>query len=102
MRRERAAISDQRSANGSGLHGEDSRGKRRSFTIIELMVVVGIIILLVGLTVGVAAILNQKSETRQVEQVLKLLDTALQEWELAAQRQMTWGPNPPDAGSTPN
>ncbi len=65
----------------------------RAFTLIELMVVIGIIVLLVGLTVGVSVILHQKSEQRQVEQMFQLLDMAMQEWEQVAERQMTYGTN---------
>jgi len=72
---------------------------RLGFSLIELMVVVGIIVLLVGLTVGVSVALNRNSEISQMEQTLKLLDTALTEWEIVAERSMTWGPN--TAGTEP-
>ena len=55
-----------------------SRRIPRAFTLIEMMVVIGIVLMLVGLTVGVSAILHRKSETRQVEQMFKILDSALQ------------------------
>lgn len=64
---------------------------RRAFSLIELMVVVGIIVLLVGLTVGVSTILNQKSESRQVELTMELLDKALTEWEVTAERSISYG-----------
>ena len=78
-----------------------SRRIPRAFTLIEMMVVIGIVLMLVGLTVGVSAILHRKSETRQVEQMFKILDSALQEWEITAERQLTWGlDGTPAAGMT--
>jgi prepilin-type N-terminal cleavage/methylation domain-containing protein len=65
----------------------------RAFTLIELMVVVAIIILLVGLTVSVTVILNQKSEVRKTERAMELLTMALKEWETAAEKTITYGTN---------
>lgn len=73
---------------------------RSGFSLIELMVVVGIIVLLAGLTVGVSSALNRNSETSQMEQTLQLLDSALTEWDVVAERSMTWGPNT-SPGNTP-
>lgn len=74
---------------------------RRAFTVIELIVVVGIIVMLVGLVVGVTVTLHAKSEARQLEQAMKILDMALQEWEITAERQITYGTNgqPPQLGN---
>ena len=58
------------------------RTARRSpgFTLIELVVVISIILLLVGLTMSVGLAVRSKSETRQTENVLILLDQAVKQW----------------------
>lgn len=68
-----------------------SRPLRRGFTLVEMVVVIGIIVLLVGLTVGVLTTLNRGAEVRTTENMLKLLDTAYAEWKLAAERDMSYG-----------
>ncbi len=74
---------------------------RRSpaFTLIELVVVISIILLLVGLTMSVGLAVRSQSETRQTENVLILLDQAVKQWQLAADRQVSWGMNdtPPNS-----
>lgn len=62
----------------------------RAFTLVELMVVMGIIVLLAGLTLSVGSAIVEQSERRQTAALLKLLDTATQEWELASDRKLTW------------
>jgi prepilin-type N-terminal cleavage/methylation domain-containing protein len=72
---------------------------RRAFTLIEMVVVIGIIVLLAALTVAVSSTLTRKAEERQAEDTLRLLDMALQEWETAADRQISYGkPDEPTAG----
>lgn len=68
---------------------------RTGFSLIEMMVVIGIILLLVALTVGVTAALHAKSETRQAESMLMLLDQALSEWERTSERELSYGPGSP-------
>ena len=69
------------------------RTARRSpaFTLIELVVVISIILLLVGLTMSVGLAVRSQSETRQTENVLILLDQAVKQWQIAADRQLSWG-----------
>ncbi|MEE8154524.1 MAG: type II secretion system protein [Phycisphaerales bacterium] len=69
------------------------RTARRSlaFTLIELVVVISLILLLVGLTMSVGLAVRSKSETRQTENVLILLDQAVKQWQIAADRQLSWG-----------
>ena len=71
------------------------RTARRSpaFTLIELVVVISIILLLVGLTMSVGLAVRSQSETRQTENVLILLDQAVKQWQIAADRQLSWGTN---------
>jgi type II secretory pathway pseudopilin PulG len=77
----------------SGTWKAASRNGRAAFTIVEMLIVVGIVILLAGLTVAASTALVEQSEIRQTEQRLKLLTLALQEWETAADRQLTMGRN---------
>lgn len=75
------------------------RTARRSpgFTLIELVVVISLILLLVGLTMSVGLAVRSQSETRQTENVLILLDQAVKQWQIAADRQLSWG-----TSTTPN
>lgn len=63
----------------------------RGFTLIELVIVIGLILVLVGLTMAVGLAVRAQSETRQTENVLILLDQAVKQWEIAADRQLSWG-----------
>ncbi len=63
---------------------------RRGFTIIELVVTLGLVLLLAGLTASVGVAVVEKSERSRTENVLRLLDAATSEWELAADRKLRW------------
>lgn len=70
----------------------DSHSRPRcGFTLLEVIVVIGIVLLLTALTVTVATNVLSKSEVRTTENVLRLLDTALGEWQGEAGRSLTWG-----------
>lgn len=72
------------------------RAQARGFSLIEMMVVVGIILLLVSLTVAVQRSLMAGSETRQAQSIITILDQALQDWKKTADRDITFGtPNVP-------
>ena len=64
---------------------------RRAFTLVEIVVVISLILFLLGLTLSVSTIVIERSEIRQTEITIRLLDTALQEREALADRQITWG-----------
>ena len=63
----------------------------RGFTLVEMTIVIGIVILLAGLTLAVTVSVVQGSEVRQTELTIRLLDSAIQEWEAQADRQVTYG-----------
>ena len=72
---------------------------RRAFTLIEMMIVIGIIGILAALTLGISSSVMRNSEIHKTEDVLKLLSMALQEWELERGRAMTFdGYIPVDGG----
>mgnify|MGYP000110480133 CR=1 FL=1 len=73
-------------SNRRDVRSTTRRQPRRAFTLVEMVVVISIIVMLVGLTIGVSVILSRKSEERETESVLKLLDLAMTEWETAAER----------------
>ncbi len=69
-------------------------GSRRSpagFTLTELVISIGLILLLAGLALSVSVAVIEQSERRQTKTVLALLDTAVKEWELTAERKLSWG-----------
>ncbi len=68
-------------------------GSRRSpagFTLTELVISIGLILLLAGLGLSVSVAVIEQSERRQTQTVLAILDTAVKEWELTAERKLSW------------
>jgi prepilin-type N-terminal cleavage/methylation domain-containing protein len=63
---------------------------RTAFTLIEMMIVIGIIALLAALTLGISNSVLRNSEISRTKDALRLLDMALQEWELEMGRAMTF------------
>ncbi len=75
------------------------RAHRAGFTLVEMIVVIGIIVLLAGLTLSVGVAVSHQSEVRQTRAALLLLDAAVQEWQVQADRKLTWWqPGDPSAG----
>ena len=72
-----------------GFRNTFSRG-RRGFTLVELVVSLGVILLLAGLTLSVGVAVLEQSERRSTANSLDLLDAAVREWELATGRKLSW------------
>jgi prepilin-type N-terminal cleavage/methylation domain-containing protein len=64
---------------------------RRAFTLVEMVVAVGIVVILVALTVSASVVIVRRSEVRETENMLRLLETAMLEWEQTVDRKLTWG-----------
>ena len=60
----------------------------RGFTLVELVVVIGIVIALLSLVLAVSTILIQQNESRQLANAFKVLESAVQEYEIAIGRPM--------------
>ncbi len=74
---------------------------RRAFTLVEMTIVIGIVILLAGLTLAVSVSVVLGSEIRQTELTVRLLDSAIQEWQTQADRSISFGKlNQPFGGET--
>lgn len=64
---------------------------RRAFTLIEIVVVISVILVLAALTLSVSVAVVKGSEVRQTETTIRLLQQALREWELQADRTISYG-----------
>jgi prepilin-type N-terminal cleavage/methylation domain-containing protein len=62
----------------------------RGFTLIEMMIVIAIIVLLAGLTLGISNKVLRGSEIRKTKDAITLLDTAISEWEVEMDRSITF------------
>jgi prepilin-type N-terminal cleavage/methylation domain-containing protein len=69
----------------NGVHDRRSalpnRRLRRGFTLLELVIVIGVILVLMGLVLGVGSIVVGQSETRQLNATMTIVDAALSEFE---------------------
>ena len=68
-----------------------ARGTAGGFTLVEMVIVIGVIILLAALTLSVSVAVVEGSEVRQTENTIRLLTAALQEWEAQADRKVSYG-----------
>ncbi len=63
----------------------------RAFTLVEIMVVLGIILVLVTLVVSVSAALVKRAERSHTEAAMTIMESAINEWEAQAGRTLTFG-----------
>lgn len=68
-----------------------SPGLCRAFTLVELVIVIGLILLLVAITVTVSVGIMRQSEVRETQNVITVLDNAIQEWMLQDHGGVTYG-----------
>lgn len=71
------------------MHFESTR--RRGFTLVEMLVAISIVILLAALTITATQVLGERQQVNATETTMQLLDMAIQEYETAAGRSITWG-----------
>ncbi|MDP7009671.1 MAG: type II secretion system protein [Phycisphaerales bacterium] len=67
-----------------------SMNYRNAFTLIEMLIVIGIIALLAGLTLGISNKVLRGSEIRKTKDAITLLDTAISEWQSEMGRPITF------------
>jgi len=60
------------------------------FTLLEIMVAIGIIALLAAITLNLSNSIMRKAEERQTKDVLRLVKLALVEWEIASDGKLTF------------
>lgn len=71
------------------LQGARTRA-RRAFSLLEIVVVLGIILVLVGLVMAVSGSLTANAERRAVENAFAVLDSAVHAWQQEMGREMTF------------
>ena len=72
--------------------GRDSAraARARAFTLLEIMIVIGVILTLMTLVLGVGSALLRNAEKSQVESAMAIMESALNEYEAQMGRQMTF------------
>ncbi len=64
---------------------------RRAFTLLELVIVIGIILILMGLALAVTSSVLASNDRRTMENTFKMLDQALDSWQSQMGRDLTFG-----------
>jgi len=77
---------------------------RRAFTVLELVIVIGVILVLMSLALTVTSVVLAANDRRSVQSTFVLLDQAITSWESQAGREMTAGrrANPPGTPTVPD
>lgn len=83
---------------------------RRAFTVLELVVVIGVILILMALALSVTSSVLAANDRRSMENTFKLLDQAISSWEAQMGRELTFARRavpgsatlPPDYTGTPS
>ncbi len=77
---------------------------RRAFTVLELVIVIGVILVLMSLALTVTSVVLAANDRRSVQSTFVLLDQAITSWQSQAGREMTAGrrANPPGTPTVPD
>jgi prepilin-type N-terminal cleavage/methylation domain-containing protein len=74
---------------------------RRAFTLLEVLIVVGVILILASLVVAVSTALLKRAEKTQTETAMNIVESAMNEYEAVMGRPLTYdGATTPLAGAT--
>lgn len=75
------------------MHHADAsrRSGPRGFTLIEMLVVLAVILVLLGIVLGTSTVLIRRSEVRQTENALAVLEAAIAEFEQSRGRPLSYG-----------
>jgi len=76
------------------MNGVSSLSRRRGFTLVELLVVIGVIAMLAELLVTAASAVARRSEIQQTRTVLNMLDLTMEEWHAVTGRSISIGTGP--------
>jgi len=65
--------------------------ERRAFTLVEMLVAIGIIAILLALTLVAGSAVLRRTDVTRTERTIQVLDLALAEWSTRADRALSWG-----------
>lgn len=75
-------------------HATQRAASLRGFTLLETLVVIGIIVLIASLVLAVSSVVSRTADERNTRNTLTVLDTALEEYERTMDRRLTYKSGP--------
>ena len=81
---------DHAETNVRGRLPETRRADAGGFTLVEMLIVIGLIALLASLTMAVTRRFTEQSEIRSTKVTLRLLEASVREWEMTTERKILW------------